>query len=374
MANPASGFRFCVIAAPGAKLIEVDFSGIEGVLTGYFMGDPEFIRIAKLSMNAHLTSNMPQVNKPGDLSWPVDKLLAHFAWIKETYPRPYDEAKRVVYLTSYCGTPRMMQASYPDTFPTIKDAERIQNIYFALAPKLKTWQHAVQELAYKQGYLGGPAKHGDTYHTSGAHPFGYRHFFFNVLSYRPFKGIAPKGAQVVRIGGRNYVVTRGEDAKRAVAFFPQSTAAGILKEVMLRLFVPGEPNYIGEAFYGRTPLRAPIHDALLLEVPDELVDEVLRKVVYEMTRPIPQLPLPAEWGLGPYLSIGVEAKVGRNWAVYNDKHTDRDGNPLRLNLDGMKKVKLPNVEPSIAADVIVPVDVYDEDEEIEEVTSEQSAG
>lgn len=360
--NLASGFRFCVVAAPGCKLVEVDFSGIEGVLTGYFMGDPAFIRIAKLSMNAHLTSYLPEVNQPGDLSWPAERLVEHFARIKEQYPKPYDCAKRVVYLTSYCGTPRMMQASYPDTFPTIRAAEKVQNIYFDLAPKLKTWQHSVQELAYKQGYLGGP----------GAHPFGYRHFFHNVLSFRPVKGVAPRGAQVVTIAGRNYVVLRGEDAKRAVAFFPQSTAAGILKEAMLRLFTPGMPSYIGDAFYGRTPLRAPIHDALLLEVPDEVYEEVLRKVVYEMMQPVPQLPMPAEWGLGQYLSIGVEAKVGRNWAVYNDKPFDADGNPLRLNLDGMKKVKLPNVEPSIAADVIVPVDVYDEDEE-PEVKDEQSA-
>lgn len=360
--NLASGFRFCVVAAPGCKLIEVDFSGIEGVLTGYFMGDPNFIRIAKLSMNAHLTSYLPEVNEPGDLSWPVERLVDHFAHIKEAYPAQYDAGKRVVYLTSYCGTPRMMHMTYPDTFPTIRSAEKVQQIYFDIAPKLQPWQHAVQELAYKQGYLGGP----------GAHPFGYRHFFYNVLSFRPLKGVAPAGSQVARIGGRNYLVARGEDAKRAVAFFPQSTAAGILKECMLRLFTPGMPNYIGDAFYGKTPLRAPIHDALLLEVPDELVEEVLRKVVFEMTQPVLQLPMPVEWGLGPYLAIGVEAKVGRNWASFNDKSADKDGNPLRLNLDGMKKVKLPNVQPSIAADVIVPVDVYDEDEE-PEVKDEQQA-
>jgi len=33
-----------------------------------------------------------------------------------------------------------------------------------------------------------------------------------------------------------------------------------------------------------------------------------------MARPVPWLPLPAEWGMGTHLAVGVEAKMGASWA------------------------------------------------------------
>lgn len=370
---PAAGFRFCIVASPGCYLMEFDFSGIELVLTGWFCGDPNLIRLAKLGFHAYLASHM--IGEPADYKWSNDDLLKHFSYIKERHRSKYDEAKRVVYLSCYAGSPRMMHMTYPGTFPTIASAEKTQQLYYSLAPTVPAWQTHVQELAYKQQFLGGPAKHGETYHTSGAHPFGYRHRFFNVLTYRTFKGVAPRGAQVVRVGNRNYLVYKGDDAKRCVAFFPQSTAAGILKEAMLRLFLPDMPNYIGDVKFGRTPLIAPVHDSLLLEVPGAKVDLVTERVVTEMTRPIAQLPNPGEWNLGSHLSIGVEGALGRNWALFNDRTHDKNGRELRLNLDGMKKHKLPNVSDSLAADVIVPVDYYDEEEEPEVIDGQvQAAG
>jgi hypothetical protein len=111
-----------------------------------------------------------------------------------------------------------------------------------------------------------------------------------------------------------------------VAFFPQSTGAAILKEAMLRLHDPDDPHYIGDAYFGRTPLRAPIHDSLLLEVPLRAWDRVLERVLAVMTAPIPQMPMPADWGLGSHLAIGVEAAAGVDWA-------------------SMKTLTLPQAEP-----------------------------
>lgn len=353
----AGGFRFCLIAAPGCKLLEVDFSGIEAVLSGWFMGDPRYIRMAKLSIHAFVTSHL--VGEPPEDSWDDAQLASWFAYIKEKYPHEYDQCKRYVHGTNYGLTIFGMVKQFPKEFPNIKAAERIAAIYAKIAPGLAQWHLQVRDQAAKETLLGGKT-----------HPFGYRHWFFNVVSYQIVRGVARKGAQIVRMNGTNYEMKLGEDAKRAVSFFPQSSAAGIIKEAMLRLFDPEMPNYIGDAFYGRTPLRAQIHDSLLLEVPDELVDVVLEKLVIEMTRPIPEFPMPEEWGLGPYLSIGVEAKVGQNWAGYNDKAEDREGRPLRLNLAGMRKVKLPESLPTLAGDVPVPFDEYDEAEEEVEAAGE----
>jgi hypothetical protein len=83
---------------------------------------------------------------------------------------------------------------------------------------------------------------------------------------------------------------------------------------MRNLFVRRDhPSYIGDAYYGRTPFRAPIHDSLLLEVPDRSWDQVCEKVFREMQRPIQEQPLPASWGMGTHLSVGIEAKAGPNW-------------------------------------------------------------
>ena len=357
----AGGFRYCIVAAPGCKLIEIDYSGIEAVLSGYFMGDPTYIRLAKLGIHAYLTSHV--IGKPADLRWTDRELSDYFNHLKEAYSYEYNQCKRCVHGTNYGLTVFGMAKQFPKEFPTRKHAERIMAVYHAIAPKLPEWHEGLRDKAYKQGYLGGP----------GAHPFGYKHWFYNVISFSGVKGRPSPAAQIVRMGGRNYQVTLGEDAKRCVAFYPQSTAAGIIKEAMLRLFNPENPSYIGDAFYGKTPLRAQIHDSLLLEVPEELVDFVIERLVAEMTRPIPQLPCPEDWNLGEYLTIGVEVKVGKNWAGYNEKETDKDGKPLRVNLDGMKKVKLPEISPTLAGDTPVPLDEYDEEEEAE-ILAEMEGG
>ena len=109
---------------------------------------------------------------------------------------------------------------------------------------------------------------------------------------------------------------------------------------MLRLFNPESSYYIGDTFYGKTPLRSPIHDSLLLEVPRSKVDFILEKVHAAMTHPVIQQPCPEEWGIGEYLTkeqldelermdllnaprevmertkyltIGVEHEMGKNW-------------------------------------------------------------
>ena len=111
---------------------------------------------------------------------------------------------------------------------------------------------------------------------------------------------------------------------------------------------PDAPHYIGNAYDGETCLRAPIHDSLLLEVPLTEEERVLTAVATIMPRPILEQPLPAEWGMGDYLSIGVEAKAsapGGDWGT-------------------METIALPLVSmPSLAGDrAYTPVEDGDTDE------------
>lgn len=331
----ASGYRNCVVPINACRLLEVDFSAIEAVLVGWFARSPDYIRLAKLGVHSGLASHI--LGKPYDPEWlrtDPARAKAYLSEIKEEAKHTrsgqselYDVSKRVVHGSAYCLTPYGMVNNFPEQFKTVAVAERFQRCYFDMAPEIPAWQRLVQQYAYDHGFLGGP---GD---PPFGHPFGYRHWFWSVLSYRKItpEGAAKrraKGYPTVSFDGADFAVELGEDGKRAVAFYPQSAGRGVLTEAMLRLLDPREAepygSYIGDAFHGRTPFRAPIHDSLLFEVPVRAWDRVLECVIREMTRAIAQMPNPAEWGLGPYLTIDVEAKAGKVGASWGELEKVKD--------------------------------------------------
>lgn len=285
----AAGFRRCLVAAPGCALVEVDYSAIEAVLSGWFMGDPNFIRLAKLGIHDYHAGYV--IGKPANLKWSDADLLAHFAqtkaWLKKQGSIQRDKSKRTIYGTLYGMSAYGLHQTYPELFPSVKAAQENQALLFRVCPKLQSWQQNIKDRAYKQGFLGG-----------SDHPYHYKHWFWLVYAFNSSRG---------RIDG--------EDAKRCVAYYPQSTAAGVIKDAALRAawVEAGGEDYIGDLYYGKTPLRALVHDSILAEVPLASVERAVEVLVRNMTRPIKQLPCPAEWGLGEYLTIGVEAKVGKNW-------------------------------------------------------------
>jgi uracil-DNA glycosylase len=346
--NLAAGFRKCVIAdledtpgwkrAPalvrGSRLFEIDFSGIEGVLTGWFSRDAQYIWLAKLGVHGGLASHI--LKRPYNPDWADADISAYFKQIKHTEDVIYDRAKHTVHGINYGLTIYGMVRNFPQSFPNLRIAKHYHDIYAAMAPALGQFQGDIRQIAYDLNYLGGalpPVSYSNAVAQVFArnpglkvHPFGYKHWFWSVIGYRkiPYALYLKRQRNheaVAEIGGQYFAVVLGDDAKRAVAFFPQSTAAGVLTEVMLRLFDPDNPSYIGDAYYGRTPLRAPIHDSLLMEIPCRVWDQVVESAYREMLRPIPELSLdwisPADrtkYGLGRLLTIGVEGKAGSSWA------------------------------------------------------------
>lgn len=320
----AAGFRKCVVATKTSRLLEVDFGGSEAVDFGWWCRDPQYITLAKLGVHSGLASHI--LGRPYDPTWSDEQLGLYFKEIKDSKDQviqdTYNTSKRFVHAFSFGMTTPGMVLQFPDVFKTQKIAEHYADIFMAMAPKAVPFHRSIRELAFKQHYLGGP----------GVHPFGDKHWFWSVFTYKKItsaqywkivalarrKGWDDSAAPVANFNGQYFRVNLGEDGKRAVAFLPQSTTAGKLKEVMLRLFDPTSPSYLGTIADGLTPLRAPIHDSLLLEIPSRLFELVAETVFREMQRPFLQMPMPAEWGLGPYLSTGVSAKTGlagRSWAA-----------------------------------------------------------
>jgi DNA polymerase I-like protein with 3'-5' exonuclease and polymerase domains len=134
-------------------------------------------------------------------------------------------------------------------------------------PAIAKWKESTFMEAHSKGYL-------ET-------PFGYRTFYWNVLE--PIPNQPGK-------------FRKGKEAREALAFRPQSSGAAMLREAMLEL----EPHD-GVAFN----FLAPIHDAILVECPEESVGHVVQLMKKAMERPF------AELG---GLAIESEAKVGKRWS------------------------------------------------------------
>lgn len=282
------------VAPKGHVFWARDFSGIEAVLVGYFAGSARYIRAAKLGVHAFFASHL--VGEPADWSWDEAKLKAHFKEIKSHFPVMYDTAKRCVHGSNYKMTPMKMHFEYPETFPTVKDAMRTQGMYYDLFPEIPDWHRklCVGVDKSKRRHTDETVEAVDPW-TLGvcnvSNPFGWLHRFYNVLDWE-------------RIDGK-WEWSYGEDAKRLIAFLPQSTGAGIIKRSAVQLW-----NHY--PWVGRS-MRLLIHDEIFGECREENLETCLTISKQVMEAPWDQLPLDPTWGLGDRLSIGTEAKVGRTW-------------------------------------------------------------
>lgn len=286
------------VAPEGFTFWERDFSAIEAVLVGYFAGDPSYIRFAKLGVHDYLASHM--LGRPADLSWSEKDLRAYFKEIKRNHVAVRDNAKRTVHGSNYMMSARRMHELFPESFPTTQTASKLQGLYFELFPAIRRWHRSICQHVdgTKKRRVDGQDQAVDPW-TLGVcyarNPFGYVHHFYNVLDWE----------KVDHDGISEWVWSFGEDAKRLVSFLPQSTAAAIIKKAAKTIWY-GYPE-IGET------LRLLIHDSILGEASDEHVGDCLSISQRVMEAPIEELPLDPAWGLGDFLQIGTEAKVGRCW-------------------------------------------------------------
>jgi hypothetical protein len=110
------------------------------------------------------------------------------------------------------------------------------------------------------------------------------------------------------MNGKDWNWNYGDDAKRLIAFNPQSNAALIGKRALKNCYY----NYPDSMAYW---LRLFIHDECFCECPLERADEADAILKYEMEQPIPEMRLDPSWGMGDLLTIGSEGKRGLSWAT-----------------------------------------------------------
>ncbi len=289
----ASYVKECFVAPQGSKFWSRDFSGIEAVLVGYFAGSARYTRLAKLGVHAFLATHV--LGNGASLDWSDSDLKLAFKEAKRDKV-VYDTAKRIVHGSNYMMTPSKMQFEYPETFSTVKHAMELQGLYFELFPEIRQWHHTLAESVdgtrRKEIDPLAPVDPWTLGVAYAQNPFGYIHRFYNVLEWQKV--------------GTEWVSSFGDDAKRLVSFLPQSTAAAIIKQA-------GSIIWYDYPWVGET-MRLWIHDDIMGESGDEMLEECLSISKMVMEAPIPQLPLDPAWGMGSHLTIGSEAKVGQSWA------------------------------------------------------------
>jgi DNA polymerase-1 len=264
----ATAIRRTVVPSPGMALVELDWKAIEAVLTGYFAGDQGFIRLSLEDSHSflgwhilhHKRTDFPSPPSPTDPD--LGKRLALF---KRDHPMDRELAKRVNHATSYGMGPRHMSNLLKIS---LTQAQEILRIKDAASPKVAAWKNTIRRQAHSQGFL--------------ENPFKYRRYFTHVFS------------KDHRTGEWKL----GDEANKCLAFLPQSTAAGMLRETLLLV---SEVQRVLHPSFG---MLVPIHDAILLEVREGMREEVTAKVKEIMQRP---------WVELGGLSIPVDVKWGSSW-------------------------------------------------------------
>jgi len=287
--DPASIIRNLFVASDGHILLARDYSGIEARLVGYFANAPDYIRLTGIDVHSFYTAyainaldgriatcDLPQ------LSWDDVKLRSHLEMIKKEFKADRNNLyKHLVHAINFGQTARgateKILAETGINYP-VATIQRVMDLYKELFPEIPAWHWEVLLKAEKDGFL--------------TNPFGYTHRFTRPFDYEKVDG--------------KWNRKQGPDANKCWAYLPQSSAAGIIKEAMLRLYFE---RFEEAGQY----LRLLIHDELFLEVPESQCDSIDAILASEMEKPILAMPVPASWNMGTHLNVGTEGKRGKRW-------------------------------------------------------------
>jgi hypothetical protein len=279
----AKSFRKMIVPREGHVLVEGDSAAIEAVIVGFLAGSPRYIRLAKAGVHGWLTAALHE--EPISLDQPDDALSVACKAAKARWPDDYEKCKRVVHLSNYLGTPRRITEEYPEEFPREAEAARLQDFYFSTEAgrDVRAWQKHTVEIAHANKGL--------------ENHFGLRHRFYSLYAWNEYRYRKALELGIEEVIARHEAWGFGDDAKRAVAFCPQSDASFVQSDILLRL-VGRDPRFLEW-------LVAIVHDSIVCDCPVGLGDYVAGVLFEEMVRPVAQL---------DGLAIGAEVSTGPNLA------------------------------------------------------------
>lgn len=314
----AAGFRTCICVPDDYAIVESDWKGMEALLVGFFAGDPDYMRLARLGVHDFMGHHMMKL--PIDLAMSDGELSERFKWFKAKYPKQRDDAKHTIHGVGYGMTAFLMAELYE---MTRKRAQELIDLLFALFPKVKLWQQRTMQEAHDKCRL--------------VNAWGYRMPFWQVFQWQQrrferlrqlwvrFKTARNEPTLVVwtkteqewlhriqnatdsgHVSDHDAIASLcydlGDEAKSALAFLPRDTGAAMLKDTLLALR--------DEYGYGQHKLRCNAHDSIMAICRRSDVDEVAATLKSVMERPQTRL----KSILAPDgLVIGAEVSVGQSW-------------------------------------------------------------
>lgn len=251
-----NAFRECIVASPGCSLVRFDFSGFEALITGVLAKDEAFTKLATLGPYTFVMGKYLGV----ELSLDDPELGAKLKALKKqhNHAKPgessslYKKFKTTVLGLLYGLGEKAMFEENPGVFESQMECRKLRNFVFKTFPRIKKWQDETVKIATRQAYL--------------MNPFNYIRWFFDLP---------------------------GTDGPKAIAQRPQSTAAAIAKEAILRVAETEAGQY----------LVGMIHDELVFDCPNDKVERVTEIAKEIMQRPIPEL---------NGLRFKVEGEIGPN--------------------------------------------------------------
>ena len=286
--------RGMFVAPPGHTFWAVDFAGIENIIVGWLAKSERYVRLSKLDMHSFFTAHvlaeidkkLPASDVPQE-GWPDNQLREALKDIKRRFPKQRQDNKPHIHGSNYMEGPGMIQETMlkdSKVVVPLKQLKRLQGFYFELFPEIRHWQRRVMgvdeenptEIHPDAANLPEPE---NAYRGWLRTPFGNIHRYYDVLTY-------------VR-GPKGWELRPSTDAKRAVAFVPQSCARFVLTRAAQRL----TPHV-------QRTLRLFIHDEMLGLCPTFELESILHAAEIEMMMPVPEL---------GGMVFPTEAKAGPSW-------------------------------------------------------------
>ena len=330
----AKQFRRMVQPKNGHTLVSADWSAFHINTLAFEAEDPVYMRVGRIDPHSFLTaymlkSDLPTSIKKLKLSCPSgvskeawtsqitrdeealvrlnnlenwldltdEKLGEQLGWIKKNYEFIRNaQAKRALLGMGFGMKVNRFYKENRYVFTSKAEPERILKLIKKLFPKTFVDYHEyIKNLADKQTYL--------------LTRYGYIRRFFDIYDWRLLKSPkAPREGELIvkNAKGQFWCRRDGQSANEAIAYNPSNDAFGKKKEAMRDFW--NHPNgNLCKAYR----LINEIHDDLMWEIEDSLLNEALPIIKEVMERPARYL----KNNLCPDgLVTGVEIKIGKTWA------------------------------------------------------------
>lgn len=297
-------FRAGIEAPKGRVIYEADYKGFHNMTLGYEANCPVFIRLARLDIHTYFSVQLLKI--PGHekcLTWPDDELLTWLTWQRANAKLPdgselgrFRNAKAKHALHGYGNGLKGpgLYRRYPDNFQNEREANWVVDMLDDTFKEVAEF-HKWMPLAANRGVRitnDGPqlVKLADGTEETNIviTRFGCMRRFHNIKRY-DFKRKA---------------VIHGDDWERAMCYPHTNDAHCHIQLAMKRLEDSGASEKFG--------LINQVHDALVccpLKTDLDECDHVVRS-----TMEAPSEVMLMSWQNWEGLTVGVDAKVGPNWA------------------------------------------------------------